>query len=229
MKIIFLAILSGMLLMTSSAKASVPVESTLTGCVFDNKFYSVRADKAYPIHLSPELNLVLYEGKTVRIQGRLYPGDRFSIFEGMSPEVIRNTCEAGYRKAINRLYIIQFRIAALKAAKKGDFSEAFMFINNALNMDKTDCDTYIDRAQIYCMKEDFVSASRDISVIKTGACANHKKANYLMLQDLGRILESKGRKQEALEVYKIALDTCESHGKICMETIQKDIQNLLSR
>lgn len=104
-----------------------------------------------------------------------------------------------------------------------------MFINNAVNMDKTDCDTYIDRAQIYCMKDDFVAVARDISFIKTGTCANYKKANYLMLQDLGKILESKGRKQEALEVYKIALDTCASHGKICMETIEKDIENLLNR
>lgn len=121
MKIIFFAILSGMLLFSASAKASMPVERTLTGCVFDNKFYSVSGDRAYPIHFSPEINLVLYEGKTVRIKGWLSPGDRFSIIEGTSPEVIRNTCEAGYQKAINKLYIIQFRIAAIKAAKKGDF------------------------------------------------------------------------------------------------------------
>ncbi len=229
MKIIFLAILLGMLLFSPSAEASAPVTSTLTGCVFDNKFYSVKGDRAYPIQFSPELNLTMYEGKTLRIKGWLYPGDRFSIFEGTSPKVIKNTCEAGYRNAINRLYIVQFRIAALKAAKKGDFSEALMLINNAVDMDKTDCDTYADRAQIYCMNDDFVSASKDISAIKTGVCANHKKANYLMLQDLGRILERKGKKQEALEVYKIALDTCESHGKMCMETIEKDIQNLINR
>jgi len=228
-KIIFLTILSGILFLTSSLEASGPVASTLTGCVFDNKFYSVKGDRAYPIHFTPELNLIMYEGKTLRIKGRLYPGDRFSIFEENSPEVIKNTCEAEYRKAIDRLYIAQFRIAALKAAKKGDFNEAFMFINNALNMDKTDCDNYIDRALIYCMKEDFVSAARDISVIKTGACANHKKANYLMLQDLGRMLDSKGRKHEALDVYKIALDTCTSHGKMCTETIEKDIQSLIGR
>jgi len=81
------------------------------------------------------------------------------------------------------------------------------------------------------MKDDFEAVARDVSVIKTGACANPRKANYLLLENLGKLLESKGRKQEALEVYRIALDTCASDGNICpsRESIEKTIQNLLSR
>jgi len=81
------------------------------------------------------------------------------------------------------------------------------------------------------MKDDFEAVTRDVSVIKTGACANPRKANYLLLEDLGKLLESKGRRQEALEAYRIALDTCTSDGGMCWsrETIEKDIQNLLSR
>jgi len=229
MKILFLAILLSNFLFSYTLQASAPVERTLTGCVFDNKFYSVKSDRAYPIHFYPEVNLASYNGKTIKVMGWLYPGDRFSIKEGTHPQTISNICEAGYRKAINRLYINQFQISAIKTAKQGNFTEALMFINNAIEMDRTDCNSYIYRAQIYCLKDDFDAASKDISIIKERKCKNPKQANHLFLLDLGKILAAKSRKQEALEVYELAIETCSADDKECIETIKKDFSSIMNK
>ena len=218
------------------AEASEPVERTLTGCVIGSTFYSVNNSHAYRIRLSQPLDLTRYEGKAVRMHGWLSPGDRFSLNEGTSPQLLKSSCDVRDKKAIDSIFIIQYRVDAGKAARKGEFSEAFLLISKALELDKTDCDTYVDRALVHGMNDDFEAVARDVSVIKTGACANPREANYGVLEDLGKLLESKGRKQEALEVYRIALDTCASDGRLsgvlfemCRETIEKDIQNLLSR
>ncbi len=230
MKIILFAMLAGIVLFPLPGESSRPVEVTLTGCVLGNTFYSIKTDRAYPIRFSSPLDLAPYEGKTVSIRGWLSPGDRFSPLERTSPQVIKDTCDAEARKAINQLYSVQYRIDALKAAKNGNFNDAFLLINKALELDRTDCDTYTDRAHIHCMRNDFEAVARDVAIIKNGACANPKKANFLLLEDLGKLLESKGKKQEALEVYRIALDACVSYSTgICRETIEKDIQNLLRR
>lgn len=229
-------VLLTVVLFPQAAKATQPVERTLTGCVIGNTFYSINNSHAYRIRLSQPLDLTLYEGKTVRMHGWLSPGDRFSLNEGTSPQLLKSSCDVSDKKAIDKIFIIQHRVDAEKAARKGHFSEALLLISKALELDKTDCDTYVDRALIHGMKDDFEAVARDVSVIKTGACANPREANYLLLEDLGKLLESKGRKQEALEVYRIALDTCASDGRLsgilfelCRDPIEKDIQNLLSR
>jgi hypothetical protein len=69
--------------------------------------------------------------------------------------------------------------------------------------------------------------SRDIVVVKTGNCSHPEKANYLLLQDLAKLLENKDKKQEALEVYQLALYACTSSmSGLCKESIEKDIQRL---
>ena len=230
MKIIFVAMLVGAVLFPLSGESSRPVEVTLTGCVLGNTFYSIKADRAYPIRFSPPLDLTPHEGKTLTIQGWLSPGDRFSPLKGKSPRVVKDTCDADARRAINKLYSVQYRIDALKAAKNGDFQNAFLLIEKALELDRTDCDTYTDRAHIHCIRDDFEAVARDVAVIKTGACASPRKANFLLLEDLGKLLESKGKKQEAIEVYTIALDACASYGtEICRESIERDMQNLFRR
>jgi hypothetical protein len=86
----FLVMLVFSLSLPVSAPASKPVAQTLEGCVLKGVFYSVEKGAAAktgpsiqvyriepikkdfsPYDLSP------YEGKKIRMQGRLYPGDRF--------------------------------------------------------------------------------------------------------------------------------------------------------
>jgi len=85
--------------------------------------------------------------------GRLSPGDRFSIREGTSVQVIKDYCDADAVRAINKVHIVDFRVEALKEAKKDNFDAAMQLIAKAMALDKTQCDTYTDRAQILVMKE----------------------------------------------------------------------------
>ena len=179
------------------AKATYPVQRTLTGCVIDNTFYSVYLDKdssrAWRITLAPPMDLKPYEGKSVHITGWLSPGDRFSIKDKTAMQVTGDACDARSRKAIAREHALNYRLQAGTAAKQGNFDEALTIIDKAFKIDGSDCDTFTDRATIYCMKNDFTAAAKDVSTIKTGACVNPKKANYLLLEDLAKCLESKGK------------------------------------
>lgn len=67
-------------------EASRPVSKTMTGCVVGGNFYSVgdrlpgegkRSLVVYRITVR-DMNLAPYEGKKIRVQGRLLPGDRFT-------------------------------------------------------------------------------------------------------------------------------------------------------
>jgi len=122
-------------LFTHVAEASQPVKRTLTGCVIGNTFYiiyGINNRGAHRIRLSQPLDLTLYEGKTVRIHGWLSPSDRFSLNEGTSPQILKSSCDISDKKAIDKLFIIQHRVDAKKAARKGEFSEAFLLISKAL-------------------------------------------------------------------------------------------------
>ncbi len=68
------------------SQASRPVPRTITGCVIKGKLYSIhkgvaeatgkRSLTVYPISVQ-ELDLRPYEGRTIRVEGNLLPGDRF--------------------------------------------------------------------------------------------------------------------------------------------------------
>lgn len=212
-------------------EATYPVQRTLTGCVADNTFYSVYLDKeggrAWRITISPPVDLKPYEGKAVRVTGWLSPGDRFSIKDNTSIELTGAACDPRSRKAINSEYALNYRLQAGAAAKQGNFDEALSTIGKAFKIDNTDCDTYTDRAVIYCTKNDFNAAVKDMSVIKTKACANPKKANFLLLEDLGKCLEQKGKRDEALDAYRLARDACVGRGSTaCEQRLAEQVKRL---
>lgn len=87
--------------------ASRPVPKSLTGCVIDGSLYSVDEDASeatgkrssfvYRITVR-EMDLTPYEGKKIRIQGHLLPGDRFTP----DPSSLRvlGPCDKASRKTI---------------------------------------------------------------------------------------------------------------------------------
>jgi len=90
------------------ASASGPVPRTLEGCVINGTFFSVdkgaktetgQRDIAYHIRVK-NLNLSPYEGKKIRLQGNLLPGDRFNP-DPRSLKVL-GPCDLRSRKAISR-------------------------------------------------------------------------------------------------------------------------------
>jgi len=96
------------------AQASKPFSATLEGCVIKGVFFSVekkvstdssakisvyRMDVRNPKDLEKKLNLSPYEGKKIRLQGRLHPGD---IFEA-NPKSLKvlGPCDRNSRNAIS--------------------------------------------------------------------------------------------------------------------------------
>ena len=231
MKRVVLAILLALIAPSFIAEATLPVERTLTGCVIENTFYSVYSgkdsSKAYRISLSQPVDLKPYEGKSVSMNGWLSPGDRFSIKDKTAIQVVSNTCDVRSRKTIGTEYAVNYRVQAGEMARQGKFDESLAIIDKAFKIDSSDCDTYTDRAVIYCMKNDFNAVAKDVTVIKTGVCVNPAKANYLLLEDLAKCLEGKGRKGEALKVYRLAYDACIGRGAyLCEQPLAKHIKRL---
>lgn len=213
----------------ATATGSMPVKKTLTGCVVGGRFFSISLDfqtnkpvKAYPMRIEKNLDLALYEGKTLSMDGFLLPGDRFVLMEGGVPEVVNEKCESDNLAVIRKEFIMEYRIAGYMAAKKKDFDEALRLVNWALGMDKTLCGTYIDRAHIYYLKGDFASGEADVRTVRNGACTDPQGLNYLMLEEMGAILEKTGKNTDAVELYKMGLDSCRSD--MCRDTLNKNIR-----
>ncbi len=218
------------LLIPSNATGSMPVEKTLTGCVIGGRFFSISFDsqtgrpvKAYPVRIGQNINLASYEGKTISMDGSLLPGDRFILKEGSSmPVVIKEACEGDNLSVIRKEFIMEYRVAGYQAAKKKNFDEALKLVNWAMDMDKTLCGTYIDRAQIYYLKGDFSAGGADVKIVKDGACVDPQGLNYLILEEMGATLEKSGKKDDAIELYKMGLRSCRS--EMCRETMNKNIK-----
>lgn len=105
---LFLILLVLSLAFPLAASASRPVPRTLEGCVVNGTFFSVykgastetgKRDIAYRIRVQ-NLDLSPYEGKKIRLQGRLSPGDRFTP----DPKTLKvlGPCDRASRNAINQ-------------------------------------------------------------------------------------------------------------------------------
>jgi hypothetical protein len=215
--------------MPGTGEASRPVERRLTGCVVKGQFFSVLLDReqnpsrAYRIRMQDGLDLSPYEGKVVVAHGWLTPGDLFRMRPGTGPAT-GGTCPEGYRKVINKEFLIDYIVAAHKAAEKGDFKQALSLMGKAFEIDTADCQTYIDRAYIYYLRGDFASGGQDVETVKTGSCADRRRLNFLIMEDVGKILVRHGRKPEALELCHMALESCGSD--ICRDSVNKEIRAL---
>jgi hypothetical protein len=68
-----------LLLMSGAARASLPVSFTVTGCVREGVFISRQYKFNFGSHVEgvgwKPKSLLAYEGKTIRIDGMLMPGD----------------------------------------------------------------------------------------------------------------------------------------------------------
>ncbi len=226
---LFILIQAHALLIPVKAEASMPVRKTLTGCVIDGRFFSIMIDsqtgrpvKAYPIRIEQNFDIPAYEGKTISVAGSLLPGDRFIVMKGSSPAVIKDTCSRDNLNLIKKELIMEYRVAGYQEAKNRNFDNALKLTNKALYMDKTLCGTYVDRALIYYLKGDFASGTNDIKTVKNGRCRDPKDLNFLILEEIGAILENSGSKADAINLYKMGLKSCQS--EMCRQTMNKALR-----
>ena len=95
-------------LAAADSEASRPVKRTITGCVTQGKLYSVYKDAAQPagkssVRIYPIVvrgkQMTPYEGKKIRVNGYLQPGDRFTP----DPATVKvlGICDGATKKAIH--------------------------------------------------------------------------------------------------------------------------------
>jgi hypothetical protein len=58
--------------------------------------------------------------------------------------------------------------------------------------------------------------------VKDGACVDSQGLNYLILEEMGATLEKSGKKDDAVELYKMGLLSCQS--EMCRETMNKNMR-----
>lgn len=226
---LFILVQAVPLLTPAKAEGSMPVRKTLTGCVVGGRFFSVTRDaqtgktvKAYPIRIEQNLDIASYEGKTISVTGSLLPGDHFILNKGGAPVVTKQTCGKDNLNVIKKELIMGYRVAGYQAAKEKNFDEALKSVNRALHMDLTLCGTYVDRALIYYLKGDFTSGAADIKMVKHGKCTDPQGLNYLIMEEIGTILENSGKKADAINLYKMGIKACQS--EMCRQTMNKALR-----
>ena len=166
-------------------------------------------------------DLAPYEDKKLSMSGLLFPGDRFVLDKGSVP-VDKGTCGVDERGVIRKELIMSYRVAGYKAAQKKEFGEALRLVNVALAMDTNLCGTYIDRALVYGLQGDFAAGAADIERVKDGTCSDTQPLNFLMLEELGATLEKAGKTADAVGLYHMGLNSCDSD--LCREAMETSLR-----
>jgi hypothetical protein len=208
-------------------RASRAVEGTLTGCVIGGSFYSVyRGVQAHRTTLPASIDLFPLEGRTVRMVGLILPGNNFRPTG--APEVLQATCAPHLVPAIRNDLIVDHRVKGQQAARKGDFKEAYRLFGIALMLNPAECDTYVDRAFVQALRGDRSAADADIGVLEKSECADPRRANYLLLEDVAKLFEQRDWRDGALKIYRMALAACEGSDtpEVCREQRNENIRRV---
>jgi hypothetical protein len=217
---IFSAFLSG------SADAQ-RVPGTLTGCVIGGVFYSVHMGvQAHRTRLPASIELFPLEGRTVRMDGWIM---RANYFEPTSPpKVLQATCAAHLVPAIRHDLVVEQRVKGQQAARRRAYDEAYRLFGLAVMLDPADCDTYVDRAFVHALRGDESAALADLEVLEKRDCRDPDKANHLLLEDVAKVFEKRGRSDRALAIYRMALAVCENRdtAEICREATAENIRRV---
>jgi len=135
------------LLIPVQALGSRPVDTIIVGCVIDGMLFdvgdSLPVKKVYMITVVPALNLTPYEGKKIRVQGKLTPGDRFQPDLDKGIEVL-GACEQETQAVIRKELPQAYRTRAEEMAENDDWSNAWKYINKAIKLDSSDCSLYLN-------------------------------------------------------------------------------------
>jgi tetratricopeptide (TPR) repeat protein len=194
------------LLIPVQALGSRPVDIIIVGCVIDGMLFdagdSLPVKKVYMITVVPALNLTPYEGKMIRLRGKLTPGDRFhpDLEKGIA---VLEACEQETLAVIRQELPQAYRTRAEEMAENHDWSNAWKYINKAIKLDSSDCSLYLTRAKFYTTQEKFAEAAVDAQRAVQHGCDRYP--DWALLAEL---LEKLGKKSAAIDAYVKAVGVC---------------------
>jgi tetratricopeptide (TPR) repeat protein len=194
--------------------ASGPRFADIAGCIFDGMLFTF--SKENPVAMSqppkvraywlavipPSVDLAAYEGKKIRLQGFLYPGNTFKPDLAKGIEVL-GTCDAGERLAIHHELPWVYRNQAKERARKNDWSNAWKYLDKALTIDSSNCSLYATRADFYVKQGKFQEAVQEAQRAVDYGCKRYPDWAFL-----AGLLEKVGKQRAALEAYEQALRAC---------------------
>lgn len=194
------------LLIPVQALGSRPVDTIIVGCVIDGMLFdvgdSLPVKKVYMITVVPSLNLTPYEGKKIRWRGKLTPGDRFQPDSEKGIEVL-GSCDQETRAVIRQELPQAYRTRAEEMAENDDWSNAWKYINKAIQLDSSDCSLYLTRAKFYTTQGKFAEAAVDAQRAVQHGCDRYP--DWALLAEL---LEKLGKKSAAIDAYAKAVGVC---------------------
>lgn len=149
--------LVGCLILPGWASGSRPVRATLVGCVVEGLFITrettmetsqgVRTSTGSYFIRVRGIELINYEGQTLRLAGFLYPADLFYSSE-QKLEVLSPSCDRESIPHFKETFSWACRTLARERSDEKDYEEALKFINRAIAMDAEQCEFYLTRAEI---------------------------------------------------------------------------------
>ena len=67
----------------------------------------------------------------------------------------------------------------------------------------------------------------DIKRVKDGMCVDPQGLNFLMLEELGATFEKAGKKSDAIDLYYMGLNSCDSD--MCREAMEKSLRRAMGK
>ena len=112
-----------------------------------------------------------------------------------------------------------FGTAAIPADKLDD---AIALIEKSIALvQPAQCDSYIDRAHFFAKKNDLAAAARDLEILEKRKCLFGGLLNWLLLEELGNELRTRGAAKSAVRALTLARANCDA--EICRPDIEKDL------
>jgi tetratricopeptide (TPR) repeat protein len=207
---------------------SRPIEKTMVGGVMDGLFFSLRKGvfiagsppelRAEHMRLSPpSINLAPYEGKKIRLQGRLYPAHAFRPDLEKGIEVL-GACDEEDRVAIRKELLWAYHDKA-KQLSQNDWHNAWKYLHKAIELDRFNCTLYATAADFYTKQGKFEEAVKEAQRAVDYGCKR-----YQNWEVLGELLEKVGKISPAIDAYEQAVQVCED--KLDRERFQQKINQL---
>jgi tetratricopeptide (TPR) repeat protein len=191
---------------------SRPIDYTMVGGVIDGLMFCLEKGvfiegsppelRAEYIRLSPpSVNLAPYEGKKIRLQGRLYPAHVFKPDLEKGIEVL-GACDEEDRVAIRKELPWAYHDKA-KQLSQNDWNNAWNFLNKAIEIDNSNCSLYATKADFYQKQGKFEEAVKEAQRAVDYGC--NRYPDWVFLAEL---LEKVGKNSAAIDAYTKAVGVC---------------------
>jgi tetratricopeptide (TPR) repeat protein len=195
------------LLIPVQAIGTSPITRIIYGCVIDGMLFQGMADdsriasKVYTILVEPSLDLTPYEGKKIYMEGRMLSGI-FYLDLDKGIEVL-GACNKEQLPAIRKELQWAYRENAQAMADRNDWSNAWKYLDKAIELDGTNCTLYLTKSRFYKKQGKVEEAVKEAQRAVDYGCNRYPEWVFL-----AELLEKVGKISAAIDAYAKAVGVC---------------------